>query len=211
MGTPGDSNSMAELFRRLAMLNQSAFGEIATRAWDMLRSIARRRLAREPELTGIYDEEDAIQSSLTIYWLGLLSGKLPPPDGMDGFLRMARTIIARRIRATARAQGAQKRNPTPNAEEMWSIGTLYWLVPDDVDLLAFSLPSAEAEAIAADQTRWLLSLLGWELREVAEDRFLYRRTVDEIAAIRRKSRRKIERMLSDIRTIWYDAHRNRDA
>ena len=64
MDTPPDPTSVAGLFRRLATLDHRAFGEIVTRFRDRLLPAARRRLEREPELRGLYDEEDAFQSAL---------------------------------------------------------------------------------------------------------------------------------------------------
>jgi DNA-directed RNA polymerase specialized sigma24 family protein len=207
MDTGPDSAGWAVLFRRLAALDRDAFAEIATRLRATLLSHARRRLERQPELRGIYDEEDAYQSAISIIWLRFLTGAANPPGGLDDFLRLARTIIARRITAKARAERGPKRNPTPNEEAAWSKGPLSQLVPDETDVFVSSLPRPEAVTIAEDETRWLMAILGWRLAEVAEERFMRGLTLEEIAAKKGLSPRTVSRMFQDIQEIWQDAVR----
>jgi DNA-directed RNA polymerase specialized sigma24 family protein len=205
-----DPRDIAELFQRLAAREKAAFGEIAMRLRDQLRRFARLRLKRNPELSAIYDEDDAMQSGLGVMWNGILTGTLAPPDGIGSFLRVARTIVGRRITAKARAERAAKRDPTANAPPDWRTGPFYWLVPDSVDLFQIGVPSDEAKAIAKNTTFWLLELLGPALRGVAEDRFLNGMAVAAIAAKHETPLRTVERMIQDIRTIWHDEARRLD-
>ena len=205
-----DPKDMADLFQRLAAREAAAFGEIATRLRDRLRWTARRRLKREPELSAIYEESDAIQSGLGHMWKGILAGTMAPPDGVDSFLRGACMIIVRRIGARARAERAAKRDPTPNRERDQASRTLHGPVPDDLDLLESRLMGPEAERIAHEELQWLLSLIDPVVRDIAEGR-LRGLTVAEIALKRGRSTRTIERVLGEVLKIWLKALRDRDA
>src|SRR5262249_7315438 len=149
-----------------------AFDEIVHRLRDRLLRSARRRSERKPEVRAVYDEEDAFQSAMSIIWFRILAGDMDPPGGVDDFVRLARTIIRRRITARERAEGACKRNPTPNEAATGSAGPLDEYIPDGVSVFRSVLSAPEAQTIAEDETRWLLNILGWKLREIADDRFL---------------------------------------
>ncbi len=207
MGALTDPRDMSELFRRLLAHEAAAFGQIVTRLRDRLLPAARRRLERKPDLRAVYDEEDAFQSAMSLIWFRILSGDMDPPGGLNDFLRLARTIIGRRITAKARAEGARKRNPTPNEEATGSAESLDEYIPDGVGVFRSSLPAPEAQAIAEDETRWLLGILGWKLREVAEDRFLDGLTIDQIARRRGISPSTVARRLGEIEEIWKAAVR----
>lgn len=212
MNSPPDSNGVDdESFRRLAAFDPAAFGEIASRLWARLRPGTRRRLRRTPELAGHYDAEDAFQNAMSLMWLRILDGSMAPPGGVDDFLRLARTIIGRQITAKARAERAAKRNSTPFDEPAWSTGRLDRYVPDDVSVFPSGLRTPEAQAIAEDETRWLMRILGPALREVAEARLLGGLTIEEIARIRGVSPSTVSRMFQEIRAIWEDElRRNRE-
>ncbi len=145
--------------------------------------------------------EDAVQSGMTRMWEAILAGEQSPPDGVDEFLRLARTIIARRIMARARAERTGKRNPTPHPGPDWSTGPLGPFVPDDLNVFQCGRPRPEAEAIAEDLTEWLLSLVDPSVRHIAALR-LQGHTVAEIAARSGMRRRTLERELARIREIW---------
>ena len=195
------SGDAATLFQRLADRDGEAFGEICRRLWDKLLAFARYRIRREPDLCPVYDEEDAVGSGLRFMWIHLMQGRVVPPDGVDDFLRLARTIIARRITAKRRELRAGKRFPSVNGDVHGGFQFQGRDVPDDLDLCPSDLTGPEAQAISADLERWLLDLLGPELREIAEARF-EGKSIDRIAERRGKSRRTIERMLQEIRAIW---------
>ena len=210
MGHLPDPRDIAELFRRLAAREKEAFGEIAMRLRDQLRQFARKRLERNPELSAIYDEDDAWQSGVSAMWNGILAGNLAPPDGIGSFLRIARTIIGRRITAKARAERAAKRNPNANAPPDWMTGPFHSLVPDDVNVFRLDESLREAQMIAEDTTMWLMSLLGPKLRHVAQERFLYGKSLEEISAKTGIPVRTVKIMIEDIRGIWQDAARGLD-
>ena len=207
MNHSSEPGGMTELFRRLAALEPAAFNEIVVRVAEPLRAFARRRLRRVPELSATYDEDDAFQSALSVFWLQILGGGMEPPGGMDDFLRLARTIIDRRVRDRARAERAAKRNPTPNQDPRCSTGPIDRYIDDGADVLGAGIPLSEAQLIAEDETRWLLRLLGWRLGEVASDRFVDGLTVEEIAAKRQMSERTVARHFQEIREIWREAVR----
>jgi hypothetical protein len=112
MDTPPDPAGVAGPFRRLAAFDRDAFDEIAARFRGRLLKVARHRLESEPELRGLYDEEDAFQSAMGLMWLCILEGDMAPPGGVDDFLRPARTIIRR---GQKRGQG-KKRGQAPLSE-----------------------------------------------------------------------------------------------
>jgi len=198
---------MPTLFQRLASRDGEAFGEICRRFRGKLLAFAKYRVRREPDLCPIYDEEDAVGSGLRFMWIHLMQGVVVPPDGVDEFMRLARTIIARQITAKLRELRADKRSPSVNGDVHGGFQFQGDYVPDDLDLCPSDLTGAEAKAVSEDLERWLLDLLGPGLREIAESR-LKGKTIDQIAKRRGKSRRTIERMFQEIRAIWASAMRD---
>jgi DNA-directed RNA polymerase specialized sigma24 family protein len=209
MGTANNSFDFRQLFRRLASLDPAAFGELATRLRRPLLEAARRRLRKQPELRPVYDPEDALDSGLAELWKGLLHGKIAAPRDRDKFLRVARTIVARRIVARARQERAAKRNPSPCPDPRWSVGPFKRLMPEHLELYDLGLPSAEAAVIARDELNWLLGLLDEGHRELAVAR-LEGWTVAQIARRRDERVRTIERRIAEIRAIWCAALREHD-
>ncbi len=191
------SEDIPTLFQRLTCRDAEAFGEICRRLWGRLIAVARSRVRREPDLCPVYDEEDALNSGLNLMWQSFLTDNLVPPDGLDDFLRLARTFIVRRITHKLRQVRSTKRQPA---------GWVY--VPDDLDIFACGLPRPEVELISNDMVNWLLSLLCREARAIVELR-LEGNTIDQIAEPRGKPRRNIERMFQEIRATWTDAQRDR--
>lgn len=208
MSAAPDPRDMTELFRRLADREAGAFGEIAARLWRQLCGSARRRLRQGPELDGIYDEEDAVQSGMSYMWRGILEGRMAPPDGVDSFLRLARTIVLRRIASHARDGRVARRHPDPSGAHEWTTGPFQRYVPDDLSLYECGLPGPEAGLIAREESMWLLSLVDPVVRDIAEGR-LQGLTITEIAVKYGSSRRTIERVLREIMRIWTDALRER--
>jgi DNA-directed RNA polymerase specialized sigma24 family protein len=197
----------ATLFRRLANRDAEAFGELCRRFLDKLRAFARYRLRNQPELDPLYDEEDAVISGLNLLWERLMRNKLVPPDSLDDFLRLARTLIARRITARVRRLNAKMRRPGANGTTGRDLSFDGPHVPDDLDLYVCDLPPPDVSTIAKDEVEWLMSLLGKKWRAIAELRW-EGKTVDEIVVIRRKPRRTIERMFQQIHEIWTKAQRD---
>jgi DNA-directed RNA polymerase specialized sigma24 family protein len=192
---------MPILFKRLAIPDLRALGEIARRLWPRLRAIARRRLKDEPELSAVYSEEDAIQSSLVQIMRGLVRGKLHPIEGEDHFVRLFRTIVHRRIMAAKARRGTHERNELTLPGRLSKLERLGLYVPDCLDLLECGLPEPEVVAMAKEELEWLLSLLGSELHSLVLD-WLNGLTVEETAAKRGQSRRTIERRGKEIRDLW---------
>ena len=79
--------------------------------------------------------------------------------------------------------------------------------PSDLDLRPFGLIGPEVIVTARDLNGWLMSLLGWELREIAKYRSAGE-TIDQIAKRRRRWRGTIERMINEIQQIWDRARRD---
>jgi RNA polymerase sigma factor (sigma-70 family) len=205
---PADSSSeeMPTLFERLAALDPDAFGEIYRRCRTRLLHFASYRVSHEAVLQPTYDAEDAMESGMRDMWIRLGRAKIIPPDGMDDFLRLARTIIAGRIKAKVRELKAAKRFPS-TADGDGDIRYQGRFVPDDLDLWPSNLDKIERMSVDGELNRWLLSILGDELRGVAEDR-IAGLTIDSIAQRRGRSRRTVERRLQEIRAIWEQALRD---
>jgi DNA-directed RNA polymerase specialized sigma24 family protein len=201
------SEDMPTLFRRLADRDGEAFGEICRRLWDQLLVTARFRIRRHPELVPVYDDSDAVGSGLRLFWLRFMQGHVVPPDGVDDFLRLARVIIRRRITAKLRELRAAKRSPSVDVDADPELGLQGPYPPDDMNLWPSGLDEPDTKIVLEDLERWLLSLLGSELNEIAEAR-IDGKTIDQIAKRMGKSRRTIERMLQDIRAIWSSARRD---
>jgi DNA-directed RNA polymerase specialized sigma24 family protein len=206
MSLSPDPKDMPGLFKRLAVGDREAFGAIAIHLWGQLRAIARYRLKNKPQLRPIYDEDDAVGSGLGLMWSGIMEGTMRPPDGIDRFLGLARTIIARRIKDQARKLGAAKRDPTLHGDLDWSSGPLGTHVPDDLNLYECGLPPPVVEAAAKDEFRWLRTILIPEEREVVDLR-VSGASIAQIAERREKSVRTIERMFEEIRKKWAEAMR----
>ncbi len=206
MSTPPDPKDMPGLFKRLAARDRDAFGEIARHVWGQLRAIARYRLKNKPQLRPIYDEDDAVGSGLGLMWSGIMEGTMSPPDGIDRFIGLARTIIARRIKDQTRKLGAAKRDPTPHGDHDWSSGPPGAHVPDDLNLFECGLPLPDVEAAAKDEILWLRTLLSPEERKVVDLR-VNGASIARIAKKREKSVRTVERMFEEIRKKWREAMR----
>jgi hypothetical protein len=93
----------------------------------------RFRVRCQPELGGVYDDEDAVGSGLELMWIQFMEGRVIPPNGIDGFLRLARTIIGRRIAAKARELRAAKRSPSANEDIDGGSGFQGHYAPDDLN------------------------------------------------------------------------------
>jgi DNA-directed RNA polymerase specialized sigma24 family protein len=207
MHTDPSSENMQSLFQRLRSRDGEAFGEICRRLWDELLVTARYRVRRQPELGPVYDEEDALASTLSLMWIQFMEGRTVPPDGVDEFLRFARTIIGRRIAAKARELRAAKRSPSANEDSHGGSGFQGHDAPDDLDRWPAGLSNSDCEIVSKDLHRWLLSLLGRELGEIVEYR-IDGKTIDQIAKRMGKPRRTIERMFHEVRLIWLSAQRD---
>jgi DNA-directed RNA polymerase specialized sigma24 family protein len=192
------SAEFSELLRRLRKCDSQAFGELYVRLMPKLIAFASFRARRQPELTPIYDGRDAFQSGMNAMWMSIMAGKMPAPDSVDDFLRIARTFIKRRINAKVRELKATKRT-----------GRFATFVPDDLDVFAGDLPLPDAVAIADDEYHWFLGILRDEFRELAELR-IKGHSVVEIAELRGKPLRTIQRMFHEIRLIWEDSMERRE-
>jgi hypothetical protein len=152
MRSDPSSEDMPTLFRRLASRDGEAFGEICRRFWGKLLAFARSRVRRKPELRRIYDEEDAVGSGLNLMWLRLMKGLVVPPDGVADFMRLARTMITRRITAKLREERAAKRHPSVNADADEGFRFQPGYMPDDLELWPTGLPGPEVTGdLGSDQ------------------------------------------------------------
>jgi len=207
MQSDPSSEDIPKLFQRLTVRDGEAFGEICRRYWGKLLAFAEYRVRRAPELCPTYDGEDGVGSGLNLMWMRLMQGVVAPPDGVDDFLRVARTMIDERIKARAREQRAAKRRPPGKMNSGADLRGQGFYAPDDLDLWPSGMNGPETEVVSKDLDQWLLSILGPELGEIAESR-MSGKSIDQIARRRGKSPRTIERKLQEIRAIWNSALRD---
>jgi flagellar biosynthesis/type III secretory pathway chaperone len=203
---------MPELVRRFFQGRQlDGLGEIVRRHYSRLRDLARRRLEREQIAEAVYEPDEALNSTLDKMIRLVLSGRVESIEGVDGFWRLYRRILAWKIMTASDRHDALKRGGpgirkvTRNGEHIEDLdeapATLSALVPDDLDLFKSNLFPAEVLAISKEVTDRLLELLQPDLKTIVRWR-LDGRTIPYMAAALGVSPRSVDRMLEMIRRIW---------
>jgi DNA-directed RNA polymerase specialized sigma24 family protein len=205
---------MHSLVRRLFVGREiDALGEIANRYYPKFRALARRLLRREPMVQQVYDADEAVDSGLGAIVYLVVRGKVGRIEGVDGFWRLFRRILARKILAVRDREAALKRDgkgiPGHGPDENQARGPLdgartaksHAHVPDDFNLFESGLPSAEVVVAADEMTGRLLAMLSEDLEIVVRMRF-ERRTIRYIAEKLGISTRTVDRRLEQIRAIW---------
>ncbi len=114
------------LFQRLRGRDGEAFGEICRRLWASC-SLRRDIVCAQPELGPVYDEEDALASTLSLMWIQFMEGRTVPPDGVDEFLRLAPPSSADESRRKAASCGppSDPHRPTKTPTVDPDSGTLH--------------------------------------------------------------------------------------
>jgi ECF sigma factor len=206
------NEDMPGLVRRFFQGRQlDGLGEIVRRCYPRLRDLARRGLERERIAEAVYEPDEALNSTLDRMIRLVLSGRVESIEGVDGFWRLYRRILAWKIMSASDRHSALKRGGpgirkvTRNGEHIEdsddSPPPIAGPVPDDLDLFKSSLLPAEVLAISAEVTDRLIDLLQPDLKTIVRMR-LDGRTIGHIAAVLGVSPRSVDRMLEMIRRIW---------
>ncbi len=203
---------MPELVRRFFQGRQlDGLGEIVRRHYSRLRDMARRRLEREKIAEAVYEPDEALNSTLDKMIRLVLSGRVESIEGVDGFWRLYRRILAWKIMSASDRHDALKRggpgirkvarNGEPLEDLVETAAPRSAVVPDDLDLFKSNLFPAEVLAISNEVTERLIDLLQPDLKTIVRWR-LDGRTIPFMAAALGVSPRSVDRMLEMIRRIW---------
>jgi hypothetical protein len=206
------NEDMPGLVRRFFRDRQlDGLGEIVRRFYPRLRALAKRRLERERIAESLYEPDEALNSALSKMIFLVLSGRVESIDGVDGFWRLYRKILAWKIMTASDRLDALKRGgpgirktsrssvATERSDE--ALGPAADAVPDDLDLFKSNLLPADVMAISSEVTERLIDLLQPDLQSVVRMR-LDGRTIPQMAAVFGVSPRSVDRMLEMIRRIW---------
>jgi ECF sigma factor len=206
------NEDMPGLVRRFLQGRQlDGLGEIVRRYYPRMRDLARRRIERERIAEAVYEPDEAINSTLDKMIRLVLSGRVESIEGVDGFWRLYRRILAWKIMAASDRHAALKRGG-PGIRKVTRSGErvddpdempapLSGPVPDNLDLFKSSLLPAEVLAISIEVTERLIHLLQPDLQTIVRMR-LDGRTIAHMAAVLGVSPRSVDRMLEMIRRIW---------
>jgi hypothetical protein len=207
-------DDMAELVRRLCQGHKTeALGEIFDRYYPRLLALATRRLERKQVPESVYEPDDALGSSLDTILRLVMTGRVESIQGVDGFWRLYRKILARKVSAASDRHTSLKRGgpgirrgmrngaPTNDPNDATTSLPAMAVPADDLDLFKSNLPSAEVTAICNETTEQLINLLQPDLQSVVRMR-LEMRTIAEMAAHLGVSPRSVDRKVEMIREIW---------
>ena len=141
----------------------------------------------------------------------VLSGRVESIDGVDGFWRLYRRILAWKIMTASDRLDALKRggrgirkssrngDAGDDSEEMPPPAN--GVIPDDLDLFKSNLLAADVLTISGEVTERLIDLLQPDLQSIVRMR-LDGRTIAQMAIALGVSPRSVDRMLEMIRRIW---------
>ncbi len=171
--------------------SDSAARQLWESCFERLCELARRRLGALPRR--LKDEEDVALSALAALFDGARQGRFAKLDDREDLWKLLATITARKASNVRRAAGRR-----PEFGESM-VGPEASPMPLD----GFAAPVADAEFVEAldGTSQELLSLLDDKLREVALLRLSGYRN-DEIAQMRNRSVKSIERYMAMIRKRW---------
>jgi DNA-directed RNA polymerase specialized sigma24 family protein len=170
----------------------AAIEQLWRRYFCRLVGLARQKLADAPRR--LADEEDVALSAFDSFCRNAARGQFPELNDRDGLWRLLVVITARKASHLRRDEARQKRGSGARVGAGAGEG-----------LLAAALsrePDPAFAALAAEQHRWLMEVLGDdELRLVAQCR-LEGDSVEAIAERLGYVSRSIKRKLQMIRSLW---------
>ena len=191
---PSDG-SVTRWIDRLPMGDGAAVRQLWHRYFHRLVSLARKKLADAPR--GMADEEDVALSAFDSFCRQAEQGRFPDLADRDGLWRLLVMMTARKAGHLRRDETRQKRGG----------GQVTAAEDDDrsdrrLEEILSREPDPGMAALAADEHRRLMDLLGdEELRQVAQRR-MEGDSVEEIATLFGYAARSIKRKLQLIREIW---------
>ena len=185
-----------------------ALGEIYRRYYPKMLAIANRGLECKQIPEVVYQPDDALNSTMDRMLHLVLTGRVDSIDGVDGFWRLYRRILAWKISRACDRRDALKRGGTgirthpSGSNGDTTASTPSALLPaDDFDLLQSHLLPAEVLAISNEVTERLINLLQPDLKSVVRMR-LDGWTIAQMATVLGVSARSVDRMLDSIRRLW---------
>jgi hypothetical protein len=209
----GDDDMPGLVHQFLRARATNALGQIVTRYYRRMRALASRYLERDDLPEAFYEPDEALNSTVDRMIRLVLSGRVESIEGVDGFWRLYRKILARKVSAACDRYDAQKRGG-PGARKRSRHGPFArnssgemaripatGIPPDDFDLFQSNLPPADVQAISNETSEQLIDLLEQEHKVVVRMR-LDGYTIPQMAAALAVSPRTINRMLETIRGIW---------
>jgi DNA-directed RNA polymerase specialized sigma24 family protein len=167
-----------------------AVEQLWRRYFSRMVNVAEQKLANAPRCMG-YVEDVALSAFHSFYRIAVL-GRFPELNNRDGLWRLLFVFTARKASHLRRDEAAH------GGGEVVNVGGDEWLLAHVLS----REPDPAIAAIAADEHRQLMEVLGDdELRDVALRR-MKGESVEEIAARLRYCSRSIKRKLDLIRRTW---------
>jgi DNA-directed RNA polymerase specialized sigma24 family protein len=184
--------SVTRLLKPLKGGDHAAIEELWRRYFCRLVNVAEQKLANAPR--GIADGEDVALSAFHSFCRIAVLGRFRELNDRDGLWRLLVVFTARKASHLRRDEGRLKNGGGEVVNECGD----EWLLADALS----REPDPAFAALAAEQHRRLMEVLGDdELREVAQRR-MEGDSVEEIAARLGYVSRTIKRKLEIIRALW---------
>ena len=189
---PSDG-SVTRWIDQLPLGDGAAVRELWHRYFHRLVGLARQKLADAPR--GMADEEDVALSAFDSFCRQAEKGRFPDLADRDGLWRILVVMTARKAGHLRRDETRQKRGGGRDTEDGETSDRR-------LEEVLSREPDPGMAAIAADEHRRLMGLLGDdELRRVAQRR-MEGDSVEEIATLFGYASRSIKRKLQLIRETW---------
>ena len=189
---PSDG-SVTRWIDQLPLGDSAAVQQLWQRYFHRLVGLARKKLADAPR--GMADEEDVALSAFDSFCRQAEQGRFPDLADRDGLWRLLVVMTARKAGHLRRDETRQKRGGGRGTEEGETSDRR-------LEEILSREPDPGMAALAADEHRRLMDLLGDdELRRVAQRR-MEGDSVEEIAKLFGYATRSIKRKLQLIRETW---------
>ncbi len=198
--------SIALLLSSLRDNDEKAINELWRTWFNRLKRFARRRMKAVPGQA--YDEEDAAQSALVSFCIGLEKGKYEGLSDFDSLSRLLITITARKVATRRVHELTQKRGGGKVLlESALAVGDDNATAPDYAEA-ADHEPGPDVITEFADECENLVARLSDDdLKAILVAR-LEGFSTAEIAEQLSIDIRNVERRLVKIREIWKRSHRS---
>lgn len=188
-------------FKGLQLGDRQGVGPLWDRYFGKMIQVARTTLRGRTRARVVADEEDVAISAFETFRRGAEGGRFPDLNSREDLWRLLAVITVRKARAQARWQCRAKRGGGQVLREV-DLTANGADVRGGLDGLHDPEPGPEFAALAAEELRRLLDLLGDDsLRRIAVWR-LEGFTSDEIALRLGCARRTVARRLELIRKLW---------
>jgi hypothetical protein len=205
---------MPELVRQFfKQRNLDTLGEIFDRHYSRLRSLASDALRHGKVPEPFYEPDEFLDSALGMLIRLVLAGRVESINGVDGFWRLYRKILARKVSAASDRHNALKRGgpgirkrngngvPGTHGNGVIAGAAVRPVRPDDFDLFQSGLPPADVSAVGNEVTERLIGLLDPDHGRLVRMR-LQGHTIAHMAKSLGVSPRSVNRMFETVRNTW---------